>query len=223
MFSEEDQESLALREATPEDYIPIQVSVSHNGQIEKVNIIWNYNEAVITPEMLTKIILEDNGWPVTHEQEVLYALKKSIEAHKKFSLEFDPNFDELVCTIELNIVEDNIKVSDKFEWDLFDEGSNPGDFSRVLVADLGLPKKFENLIAFEIHRQLYNFKKYLSQNAPGMGLETFTRQKKIRGVRENNFLKIPELIRKEPTTEATLFRTSKQIEQWGPNVQFMSN
>lgn len=197
--------------------------MSHNGQIEKVNIIWNYNEAVITPELLTKIILEDNAWPAAHEQEVLWTLKKAIEAHTKFSLEFDPNFDELICTIELNVVEDGIRLTDKFEWDLFDEGSNPGDFARVLVADLGLPKKFENLVSFDIHRQLYNFKKYLSQNMPAPGLETLTRQKKIRGVREHNFHKIPDLIRKEPTTEATLFRPAKQLEQWGPNLQFMSN
>lgn len=214
---------MALNERSSEDYIPIQVSVSHNGQIEKINVIWNYNEQVISPEMLTKIILEDKAWPASHEQEILYLLKKAIEGHKKFSYEFDPNFDELFCTIELNIVEDTIKLSDRFEWDLLDETNNPGDFARTLVADLGLPKKFENLVAFEIHRQLYNFKKYLSQNNQNLGYETFTRQKKIRGVRENNFLKIPELIRREPTNEGTLFRPVKQLEQWGPSVQFMSN
>ena len=173
--------------------------------------------------MLTKIILEDNGWPVSHEQEVLWGLKKNIEAHKKFTYEFDGDFDELVCTIELNIVEDNIRLTDKFEWDLFEVSNNPGDFARVLVGDLGLPRKFENLIAFEIQRQLYNFKKYLSQNNASFGYETYTRQKKIRGVRENNFLKIPDLIRKEPTTESGLLRPIKQLEIWGPNVQFLSN
>lgn len=196
--------------------------MSHNGQIEKVNVIWNYNEQVISPEMLTKIILEDKAWPVSHEQEVLGILRKAIEGHKKFAFEFDPNFDELFCTIELNVVEENIKLCDRFEWDLFDEANNPGDFARTLVGDLGLPRKFENLVAFEIHRQLYNFKKYLSQNNQHLADEPFTRQKKIRGVRENNFLRIPELIRREATTEATLFRPVKQLEQWGPTVQFLS-
>lgn len=212
-----------INERNNEDYIPIQISVSHNGIIEKINIIWNYNENVITPEMLTKIILEDNGWPVSHEQEVLWNLKKNIDAHKRFTYEFDSEFDELLCTIELNIVEDNIKLSDRFEWDLFDDSNNPGDFAKILVNDLGLPKKFENLIAFEIHRQIYNFKKYLSQNNGSFGYETYTRQKKIRGVRENNFLKIPDLIRKEPTTEENLMRPLKQLEQWGPTVQFLNS
>lgn len=223
VFSEEDQESMNIHENGGDEYIPIQVSVSHNGQIEKINVIWNYNEAVITPEMLTKIILEDNAWPASHEQEVLGILKKGIESHKKFTNAFDSNFEEILCTIELNIVEDGIKLIDKFEWDICEERNNPGEFAKTLVADLSLPRKFENLVAFEIHRQLYSFRKYLSQNNQSMGLETFTRQKKIRGFRENNFLKIPELIRREPTTEATLFRLPKQLEQWGPTVQFLGN
>lgn len=212
-----------METASAEDYIPIQISVSHNGAIEKINVIWNYGERTVTPEAFAKIVLEDFGWPLSHEQEILYAIKKAVESHRKFTFEFDPSFEELFVTIELNIVEDGIKVTDRFEWDLFEESNSPGDFAASLASDLGLPRKFEGLIAFEIHRQLYNFKKYLSQKDAAQNNESLTRQKKIRGIRENNFFKMPELIRREPTVDSSLFRQTKQLEAWGASVQFLNS
>lgn len=223
VFEDAEGGSLDLEGAPADDFVPIQISVSHNGAIERINVLWNFGERTITPEAFAKIVLEDRGWPVSHEQEILYAVKKAIEGHRKFALEFDPSFEELFVTVELNILEDGVKVADRFEWDLFEESNSPGDFAASLAADLGLPRKFEGLIAFEIHRQLYNFKKYLSQKDASQNCESVTRQKKIRGVRENNFFKMPELIRREPTVDSTLFRQTKQIEAWGPSVQFLNS
>ena len=203
-----------------EEFIPVQILINHNGVLEKFNIIWDYNETVITPEMMAKIIVEDNGLPVSYEAEIIYTMKKAIDGHKKFSLEFDPNFEESICTIELNISENGVTLVDRFEWDIYEEANNPAEFARVLVLDLGLPQTFENAISFEIHRQLYNYKKFLSQSTANFGYETYTRQKKIRGVKENNFGRLAELIRKDVVTEHNCLRPVYALPDWTPEVKF---
>ena len=194
--------------------------MNHNGAFEKFNVVWDFNETIITPEILAKIIIEDNGLPLSFETEIIYTLKKSIEAHKRFTYEYDTTFEEHICTIELNISESGVSITDRFEWDLYEESNNPAEFARILVADLGLPQSFENLIAFEIHSQLYNYKKYLSQNNTNFGYETYTRQKKIRGIKESNFGRLPDLIRKDIVNEQNCLRPIYTLNEWSPIVKF---
>jgi hypothetical protein len=206
-----------------EEYIPIMVTLNHNGNIENTKIIWNYNENVITPEILSKIIVEDNGYPASYEQEFIWNIKKAIEGHKKFTYDFDAGFEENIFTIELKIIEGGISITDSFEWDIYEEGNNPADFARVLTLELGLPQNFENLISFEIHRQIYNYKKYLCQNTENFGYETYTRQKKMRGIKDPNFSRIPQLIRKETVTESNCFRPLQTLDAWSPQIKFFNN
>lgn len=223
VISEDEQESMNLGSNGSEEYIPIQVSLNHNGNAEFLKIIWNYNEGVITPEILSKIIVEDNGYPSSFEPEINWSIKKAIEGHKKFNYEFDPGFDENLCTIELKIIEGGVSLTDSFEWDIYEEANSPGEFARAMTLELGLPQYFENLISFEIHRQVYNFKRFLCQNSLNSDYQTFTRQKKGLGRRIPNFGRIPQLMRKEPVTEATCFRPIESLDGWSPQVKFMHN
>lgn len=207
-------------ESGNEEFLPIQIVLNHNGAFEKFNVIWDYNESVITPEMMAKIIVEDNGLPVSYEAEIIYSMKKVIEAHKKFTHHFDPNFEENICTIELSISDNGVTLVDRFEWDLYEELNDPAEFARVLVVDMGLPQSFENMVSFEIHRQIYNYKKFLSQSNANLGYETYTRQKKIRGIKENNFGRLPDLMRKDVIIEQNCLRPVHVLSDWTPDVKF---
>jgi len=224
VVNEGEQGSMNLSSNGAEEYIPIQISLNHNGSIENIRVIWNYNENVITPEILSKIIIEDHGYPASFEHDINWNIKKAIEGHRKFTCDFDTGFEENIFTIELKIVEAGISLTDSFEWDIYDDSNSPGDFARVLVQELGLPQNFENLIAFDIHSQIYNYKKYLSQSTTdNYGYETYTRQKKNRGLRDPNFSRIPQLIRKEPVNEHNIFRAQQVLESWSPHVKFFNH
>lgn len=223
VLSEGEQGSLEMSGGGAEEYIPIQITLHPNGNTEHIRIIWNYNESVISPEVLSKIIVEDNGFPASFEPEINAHIKTAIERHTKFTYEFDPGFEESLCTIELKIVEAGISLTDNFEWDIYEEGNSPAEFARTLTLELGLPQIFENLIAFEIHRQIYNFKKYLSQNSMNFGYENFPRGRKSRGLRDPNFGRLSQLIRKDPISESTCFRSLQSFDSWGPQVKFFNN
>lgn len=140
-----------MENTNQEEIIPIIVPLSINGATELIRIIWNYNETVIIPECLAKIIVEDNGYPANFEQEISSTIKRAIENHKRFTYEFDPEFEENILKIELCIAEGDITLKDNFEWDIYEETNNPAEFAKILVLELGLPSNFENLISFEIH------------------------------------------------------------------------
>ena len=218
-----DTNSLNTERSFIEEAIPIVIAVNHLNLTELIRIIWNYNEEVITPESLAKIIVEDNGYPQSIEFEISSSIKKAIENHKRFEIDFDPNYQENIFTIELNIQEGDFILVDNFEWDIYETQNNPYDIARVTVQELGLPMVFENLIAHEIHRQIYNYKKFLSQNSESVISETFTRQKKIRGLRDPNFGRFPQLMRKTPVTPDTIIRNQSESENWCPNIDFKIN
>ena len=220
---EDSDDILSKQKEVIEDVIPIVISVNHLGKPENLRIMWNYNEETISPEALAKILTEDNGYPQSIEQEICGAIKRAIENHKPFDLEFDPNYDENIFTIELDIQEMQVSYTDTFEWDIYEPLNSPYMFAKITVEDLGLPQIFENLIAHEIYRQIYNYKRFLCQNTENLGSETFTRQKKIRGFKDPNFGRFPVLMRKNPVTPDTLFRNLDEVGNWEPNIVFTDN
>lgn len=129
---------------------------------ELIRIMWNYNEENITPETLAKIIVEDNQYPSIVEFEICGNIKRAIEQHKRFDIEFDPSYQENIFTIELNIQEGEYIYTDCFEWDIYEPRNSPYEFASITVEEMGLPPIFENYIAHEIYRQIYNYKRFLN-------------------------------------------------------------
>lgn len=121
-------------------------------------------------ESLAKIIVEDLGLPTSYELDISNQVKNALQEYKKLrnswngakvypnsNLREDPAnapYKEKYCTIILDLEAEGVSYQDRFEWDIFSETNNPSEFSKVLVADLGLPPCFERLINFEISKQV---------------------------------------------------------------------
>lgn len=202
---------------TSEIYIPIQIKVNFNNREETTRILWNYNESVITPEQIAKIILDDNGLPNSFESDILNQIKRGLETYESNQIDCNRSDEEKICFIELEIKAEGIVVRDMFEWDLFESGNNPLEFAQLMVGDLGLPQVFENLICFEIHRQLYAFKKFLGTK-DNLAFKSH-RQKKSRG-RVRNVNSLGDKIRKNVIKSDICFRPIHILDKWSPQLFF---
>ena len=222
IVSDEEKESIDTRAMREEEYIPIELFVDLNGKDEKINILWNLSQTSINPEQLAKIILDDYNLPASLEQELIVQIMREIDGHKKFIMNYDNLTEEKICTIKLDIKSHGIQVRDSFEWDLLEESNDPVEFAKLLVFELGLPQFFENLISFEIYKQLYYFKKMLNQNDTTFAYDSYIRQKKARGQKETNLNRLKERMRMDTVGEHNCFRSIPQLDEWSPQIYFNS-
>ena len=220
--SEEEQESVDTRAIREEEYIPIELYIDLNGKDEKINILWNYSQTSITPEQLSKIILDDYNLPSSYEQDIINQITRELDSHKKFIMNYDNLTEEKICTIKLDIESHGIHLTDSFEWDLLEESNDPVEFAKLLVFEMGLPQFFENLISFEIYKQFYHFKKLFNQNETVFAYDSYIRQKKARGQKDNNIKKLKERVRVDTISEHNCFRNLQQLDEWSPQIYFNS-
>lgn len=199
-----------------QEIIPIELSFYFNSQLYKFNLLWAADESSVTPEIFSKILIEDFGLNASVDSEIAGQIRRAVDAHQPFTPRF--NSVEEICSISLKISDGGYSYTDEFEWDLVDENNDPVEFARTVVRELNLPLNFEQLISFEIHKQIYHFKRYLSQIDHGGNYDS--RPKKYRGSRENTTMKIGENVRLEPVSERTLFRPLETIDRWTPKVKF---
>lgn len=222
VVSDDEKQSVDSRVMREEEYIPIELFIEFNGKDEKINILWNNSQMSINPEQLAKIILDDFNLPASYEQDIIAQIARELDGHKKFVINYDSLTEEKICTIKLDIKSHGIQVQDSFEWDLLEESNDPVNFARLLVFELGLPQFFENLISFEIYKQLYYFKKMLNQNEPVFAYDSYIRQKKARGQKEANLNKLKERVRMDTIGEHNCFRSIPQLDEWSPQIYFNS-
>lgn len=199
-----------------EELIPIEVCVYLNGEPVRVNLLWPSNESNDYVEIMAKIIMDDHGLNASAEAEITSQIKKVLEAHPKSMTDFAPD-EEMLCVISFRISDGGVVFSDEFEWDLAEESNSPAAFSAQLVKEQNLPLHFEHLISFEIHKQLYAFRRFLVQS---VGDEYAHRPKKARGLREGAVIRLGENLRLDAVTERTIFRTKESWEKWGPKLAF---
>ena len=222
IVSDEEKESVDTRAIREEEYIPVELYIDLNGKEEKINVLWNYSQTSISPEQLSKIILDDYNLPASYEQDIIAQITREIDSHKKFIMNYDSLTEEKICTIKLDINSHGIQLQDSFEWDLLEESNDPVEFARLLVFEIGLPQFFENLISFEIYKQLYHFKKLFNQNETVFAYDSYIRQKKARGQKDANLTKLKERVRMDAIGEHNCFRTLQQLDEWSPQIYFNS-
>lgn len=222
IISDEEKESVNTRALRDEEYIPIELFFDLNGKDEKINILWNHSQTSISPEQLSKIILDDYNLPASYEQDIIAQIVRELDSHKKFIMNYDSLTEEKICNIKLDISSNGIHLKDSFEWDLLEDSNDPVEFAKLLVLELGLPTFFENLISFEIYKQLYNFKKLFNQNDTVFGYDSYIRQKKARGQKETNLSKLKERVRVDTIGEHNCFRNMPQLDEWSPQIYFNS-
>ena len=213
------EKSQLLKKFKEEDYVPIELTVNLNEGVDKINVLWNNGQDSIGPEYLAKIIVDDHNLSVSAEQDILQQIKDALDSHKKFLFNYDPFTEEKLCTIKLNIEHLGLHLRDCFEWDLFEENNDPLEFSRMLVAELGLPLIFENLISFEIFKQLYNFKKLFNKSDTIYAYDSYIR-KKSRGRKNQDLTVFKERIRKGTINKDNCFRRMQYLEEWSPQVYY---
>lgn len=222
VLSEEEKESVDTRAMRDEEYIPIELLIDLNGKDERINVLWNHSQTSISPEQMAKIILDDYNLPASYEQDIAAQITRELDGHKKFIMNYDNLTEEKICTIKLDIKSHGIQVRDSFEWDLLEESNDPVQFAKLLVFELGLPQFFENLISFEIYKQLYYFKKMLNQTDTVYAYDSYIRQKKSRGQKETNLNRLKERVRADTVGEHNVFRSVPQLDEWSPQIYFNS-
>lgn len=222
VVSDEEKESVDIRALRDEEFIPIELYIDLNGKEEKINILWNNSQTSVSPEQLAKIILDDYNLPASYEQEIIAQVTRDLDSHKKFLMNYDNLTEEKICMIKLDINSHGIRVKDSFEWDLLEESNNPVEFAKLMVFELGLPQFFENLISFEIYKQLYYFKKMLNQNETVFAYDSYIRQKKARGQKDANLGKLKERVRIDTIGEYNCFRPLQHLDEWSPQIYFNS-
>lgn len=222
VVSDDEKQSVDSRALREDEYVPIELFIDFNGKDEKINILWNAGQLSISPEQLAKIILDDYNLPASYEQDIIAQVARELESHKKLAMNYDNLTEEKICTIKLDIKSHGVQVRDSFEWDLLEDSNDPVEFARLLVFELGLPQFFENLISFEIYKQLYYFKKMLNASEPVFAYDSYIRQKKARGQKETNIARLKERVRADTLNEHNCFRAIHQLDEWSPQIYFNS-
>jgi len=148
----------ALLSESAEFLVPVRVELDFDQYKLRDSFLWNIQDPVCSPEQFASIFCEDLNLPpaqfitaisssiVTQldGQQNLVAVARSIE-----ETEHSPN-----VLIELDLLIGNIRLEDRFEWDLGQTDLTPEDFARLLAADLGVGGEFVAEIAHAIHEQL---------------------------------------------------------------------
>lgn len=210
-----EEEGSAASRTRSEDLVPIELSFALNGQPQQLCLLWSAEERLLTPEFFAKTLAEDYGLNAAIEAEIVAPIRRALDAHVRFGPAFEPH-EEALCVVTLNVREEGVQFNDCFEWDLAEESNDPADVARALIFEHGLPPSFEQPIAFEIHKQLYSYRKFLA--ATHNGEEFSLRQKKQRGQRETSQAKLGENVRLEPVTTQNLLRPVEAVPFWSPQA-----
>lgn len=205
-----DEEASENSRGRGEELIPVEVAVGD----QRLCLLWNADERLLTPELFGKMLAEDHGLGPLAEAEVVGHLKRALEAHVRPGPGFDVG-EEMLCVVVVNLVDSGVQFTDCFEWDLAQESNDPADVAKSLVFEHSLPPRFESLIAFEIHKQLYAYRRFLASLSTD---DHFHRVKKPRGVKESSTAKPGENVRLEPVGPHNLFRPVESLGRWSPHV-----
>ncbi|KAL4449871.1 hypothetical protein ABPG74_014990 [Tetrahymena malaccensis] len=144
----------------PVEYlIPISIDIELDGQTFKENIIWNYYEPYFTPENFAHHLAKENRLSPNIEQEVVNVIRRALQNYRFY----DPKERELIRTIELNILIENVQLKDRFEWDINDFTNSPEQFAFNMCNELGLSGEFAQRIAYQIREQILSFQKQIME------------------------------------------------------------
>ena len=64
-----------------QEFVPIEISVEHNGQKHSLKLIWNFNDKDVSADEIASVIVQDLKLPQNLEQDVLLQIQKPLQSH----------------------------------------------------------------------------------------------------------------------------------------------
>ncbi|RIB02947.1 hypothetical protein C2G38_2049666 [Gigaspora rosea] len=138
--------------------IPIRLDIDLDTHKLRDTFTWNLNEKLIIPEHFAEIMCYDLDLPINEFVPLIAeSIRKQIQEHEPVA-ESNVSTEDTRVTINLDIHVGRLNLRDRFEWDLSSD-LTPEEFSKILVADLGIGGEFVTMIAHSIHEQILKYKK----------------------------------------------------------------
>ncbi|CAG8500445.1 9369_t:CDS:2 [Racocetra fulgida] len=138
--------------------IPIRLDIDLDTHKLRDTFTWNLNEKLIGPEHFAEIMCYDLDLPINEFRPLIAdSIRKQIQEHEPVA-ESNVSTEDTRVTINLDIHVGRLNLRDRFEWDLSSD-LTPEEFSKILVADLGIGGEFVTMIAHSIHEQILKYKK----------------------------------------------------------------
>ncbi|CAG8779726.1 13440_t:CDS:2, partial [Racocetra persica] len=138
--------------------IPIRLDIDLDTHKLRDTFTWNLNEKLIVPEHFAEIMCYDLDLPINEFAPLIAdSIRKQIQEHEPVA-ESNVSTEDTRVTINLDIHVGRLNLRDRFEWDLSSD-LTPEEFSKILVADLGIGGEFVTMIAHSIHEQILKYKK----------------------------------------------------------------
>ncbi len=146
--------------------VPIRVDITHKGCHLIDKFTWNLLNSLCSPEEFAFKICSDSNLPITFIPLISQQIYQQIDSyHILFSLfhnlsTHNQNQKEIVFKtigIELNIRQNVLEYSDKFQWNPNSLCCTAEKFAQVTCGDLGLPPEMEPAIAFDIRESIVKY------------------------------------------------------------------
>mmetsp|Transcript_4633 Transcript_4633/g.11465 ORF Transcript_4633/g.11465 Transcript_4633/m.11465 type:complete len:366 (+) Transcript_4633:16-1113(+) len=165
-------ENLIANGYRDETLVPIWLDMKIGGNCIEERFLWSTAETEITPFQFARSYCIDMDFPDHMVEPIRKEMERQIQSANRGLLSAPPPIpsswnvsvsNEALRIIRLNIVHNEKRLIDQFEWDVYDSSNSPEAFARTLANDMGLPRVWENLIAHGIRDQLIRYRQEMAK------------------------------------------------------------
>jgi len=192
----DDTEPTAIAEnaSQSEILVPIRLDMELDGYKLRDVFCWNKNETLITPEMFAEILCDDLDLPVsTFVPAIASSVRQQLDAHAAGDACITDGGADQRAVLKLNIHVGNQSLVDQLEWDMSEADNSPEEFSRQLCAEMSLGGEFVPAVAYSIRGQLAWHQKTFAFSEQPLA------------------------------TVDCPFRSSNDVDQWGPFLETLTD